>query len=214
MADTRNIITISRQFGSGGRNIGAKLAKKLGIPFYDHELIMEASKDSGIDPEMVKALEETSTSAMMYSLSTSSIFGGGAFSPIIDLPMTDKVFLAQSEVIRNLAAQGSCVIVGRCANYVLRDDPDVVDLFIHRDRDERINQIAKLFDLTQKKAAETVKKVDKQRANYYSYYTDKNWGQAENYDLCLNSGKLGEDSCVETIVLFIDKLNTRKRIRG
>ncbi len=211
--EDRIIITISRQFGSGGRNIAKRLAKKLDIPFYDHELIIEGARESGIDPEMVKALEETPTNSLFYSLSTSSIFGGGSFSPIVDLPMTDKVFLAQSEVIRNFAQQGSCVIVGRCANYVLRDDPDTVDIFIHRPTEKRINQVSKLYDLTRKKAKEYVKKVDKQRAGYYSYYSDKNWGQADNYDLCINSEMLGEGGCVDVISQFIEKMNLRKKTR-
>jgi len=208
------IITISRQFGSGGRNIAKKIAKAMDIPFYDNELIIEGAKESGIDPDMVRALEETPTNSLFYSLSTSSVFGGGQFSPIIDLPMTDKVFLAQSEVIRKFAEKGSCVIVGRCANYVLRDNPDTLDIFIHRAVDERVNQVAKLYDLSQKKARETVKKVDKQRSGYYSYYSDKNWGQADNYDLALNSGLLGEDGCVAVIQSYIDKMMQRRKVRG
>lgn len=210
----RIIITISRQFGSGGRNIGRKLAKNLGIPFYDNELITESAKESGIDPDMVKALEETPTNSLLYSLTTGSVFGGGSFSPIIDLPITDKVFMAQSEVIRRFAQEGSCVIVGRCANYVLKDDPDVLDVFIHRDVDERINQVSKIYDLSRKKAKETVKKIDKQRSGYYSYYSDRNWGQADNYDLCLNSGMLGEDGCVAVIEAYIERMNMRKKTRG
>ncbi|MGL4283198.1 AAA family ATPase [Eubacterium aggregans] len=145
MCTKRQIITISRQFGSGGHNIAKRLAKRLKIPFYDEEIIVEAAKESGIDPEMVKALEETPTNSLLYSLSSSAIFGGGSFSPVVDLPMTDKVFLAQSEVIRQYAEAGSCVIVGRCGNFVLLDDPDAVDVFIHRDLEERINKVAKFI---------------------------------------------------------------------
>ncbi|MDD2415014.1 MAG: cytidylate kinase-like family protein [Eubacteriaceae bacterium] len=212
--DNKIIITLSRQFGSGGRNIGKKIAKKLDIPFYDNELITEGAAESGLDPDMVKALEETPTNSLLYSLSTSSVFGGTQFSPIIDLPMTDKVFLAQSEVIRKYAQAGSCVIVGRCANYVLKDNPNTLDIFIHRHVDERVNQVAKLYDLSQKKARETVKKIDKQRSGYYSYYSDKNWGQADNYDLALNSGMLGEDGCVTVIQAYIDKMMQRRKVRG
>ncbi|MEA5074341.1 MAG: cytidylate kinase-like family protein [Eubacterium aggregans] len=214
MRAKRQIITISRQFGSGGHNIAKRLAKRLEIPFYDEEIIVEAAKESGIDPEMVKALEETPTNSLLYSLSSSAIFGGGSFSPVVDLPMTDKVFLAQSEVIRQYAEAGSCVIVGRCGNFVLRDDPDAVDVFIHRDLEERINQVAKLYDLTQKKAAESVKKVDKQRSGYANYYSDRNWGQADNYDLALNSGLLGEDGCIEVIITFLNRMALRKKARG
>lgn len=210
----RIIITIARQFGSGGRNIGKKLAKALEIPFYDQELIDEGAKESGINPEMVKDLEETPTNSLLYSIATSSFFGAGHFSPTVELPMTDRLFLAQSDVIRKFASEGSCVIVGRCANYVLRDDEDTVDVFIHRDFEERVNQVSKIYDLNLKKAEETVKKIDKRRSNYYSYYSDKKWGQADNYDLCLNSGALGEDSCVDIIRAFIEKRNIRKKARG
>lgn len=210
----RIIITIARQFGSGGKNIGQKLAKALNIPFYDQELIDEGAKESGINPEMAKELEETPTSSLLYSIASSSFFGNGHFSPTVDLPITDRLFLAQSEVIRKFAEEGSCVVVGRCANYVLRDDENAIDVFIHRDFDERVNQVAKLYDLNQKKAEETVKKVDKKRSSYYSYYSDKNWGQADNYDLCLNSGLLGEDNCVDLIVEFVDRMAKRKKARG
>lgn len=208
----RIIITISRQFGSGGRNIGRKLAKALDIPFYDQELIDEGARESGINPEMVKDLEETPTNSLLYSIATSS-FLGGHFSPTVELPITDRLFLAQSDVIRKFAEKGSCVIVGRAANYILREDPDVLNIFIHRDQDERINQVSKLYDLTYKKAADMVRKIDKQRGSYYSYYTDRNWGLAENYDLCLNSGLLGEDNCVALIRDFIEKNRIRVRAR-
>ncbi len=212
--DERIIITISRQFGSGGRNIGKRLAKALDIPFYDSELIDEGAKESGINPEMVRDMEETPTNSLLYSIATSPFFGTSHFSPSVELPLTDRLFLAQSEVIRKFADQGSCVIVGRCANYVLREDPDVVNVFIHRDFEERVNQVAKLYDLSQKKAEDLVKKTDKKRSNYYAYYSDNRWGQAENYDLSIDSGKLGEDSTVSLIVDFIEKRNLRKRIRG
>ncbi len=212
----RMIITISRQFGSGGRNIGERIAKKRGIPFYDNELIIEGAKESGVDPEMVKSLEETPTKAMLYALSGGgggSFFGG--FSPVIDMPITDKLFVAQSEVIRRFAteAEKGCVIVGRAADYVLRDDPDTLNIFIHRDFDERVNQVAKRYDLTRKKAHDRVKKIDKQRAGYYSYYADKHWGQVDNYDLCLNSGILGEDGCVAVIDATIDNMLLRRKAR-
>ena len=206
------VITISRQFGSGGRNIAKQLAKILDIPFYDQELIVEGAKESGLDPDMVKVLEETSGSGLLYSFTPNTVFGG-AFSPVVDLPMTDKVFLAQSEAIRKFAQEGSCVIVGRCANYVLRDFPDVLNVFIHRDFEERVNQTSKLFDLNKKKSLELVKKTDKQRASYYSYYTDNHWGLAENYDLSLDSGKLGEDGSVFIIKSFLEKMELRNKSR-
>ncbi|MBM6968388.1 MULTISPECIES: AAA family ATPase [Pseudoramibacter] len=210
----RVILTFSRQFGSGGSNIAKRLAKELAIPFYDQELITESAKDTGIAPNMVKALEETPTNSLLYAIAAGTAYGGAVTpSALTALPMTDRVFLSQSDVIRRYADEGSCVILGRCADYILRKDPDAISVYIHRDHDERVHQVAKLYDKTEKKAAEMVKKMDKRRANYYAYYTDKRWGDAENYDICLNSGVLGEDGCVDLLKMTVDAILTRRQSR-
>lgn len=210
----RVILTFSRQFGSGGSNIAKRLAKELVIPFYDQELITESAKDTGIAPNMVKALEETPTNSLLYAIAAGTAYGGAVTpSTLAALPMTDRVFLSQSDVIRRYANEGSCVILGRCADYILRKDPDVISVYIHRDHDERVHQVAKLYDKTEEKAVEMVKKMDKRRANYYAYYTDKRWGDAENYDICLNSGVLGEDSCVDLLKTTVNAILTRRKSR-
>ncbi|NLN98634.1 MAG: cytidylate kinase-like family protein [Eubacteriaceae bacterium] len=211
---TRKIITISRQFGSGGKNIGERLALKLKIPFYDSALIYESAKKTGLNPEIVKDLEESPSNSLLYSLVANSFLGAGSFSPIMELPIIDKIFIAQSKEIRKIAEAGSCVIVGRCGNYILRDDPDLYSIFIHRNLEERIHQVSKINNLSLAKAEELVHKTDKRRKNYYNYYTDEEWSKAENYNLSLDSGMLGEDGCVDLIESFIEKSEIRKKIRG
>ncbi len=211
--ETRKVITISRQFGSGGKNIGKRLALKLKIPFYDNALIYESAKKTGLNPEIVKEMEETPSNSLLYSIATNSFLGVGNFSPIMELPITDKIFIAQSEEIRKIAKAGSCVIVGRCANYILQDDPDLYSIFIHRNLEERIHQVSKINNLSLGKAEELVHKTDKRRKNYYNYYTDEEWSKADNYNLSLDSGMLGEDGCIDMILDFIEISETRKKIR-
>ena len=210
----RTIICISRQLGSGGKNIGQKLAKQLGIEFYDQKLIEETAKESGMCRETVEELEETPTNSLLYSMYSTPFFGGFGFNPVVDLPMTDRLFVTQADIIREAAKKGSCVIVGRCADYILKDDPDLFTVFIHRDQEERVNQISKTYDISLKKAEELVKKGDKKRSHYYNYYSDRHWGEAENYDMTINSDILGEDYTVELIVKCLEKRALRIKARG
>lgn len=210
----RTIITISRQYGSGGRNIGRKLAKALDIPFYDKDLIYEAAKESGISPDVARDLEERPTNALLYSYSPTSFFSMANYSPEIKLPLTDLLFLAQADTIRKFADMGSCVIVGRCGNYILRDDPDTIDLYIHRAFGDRVNQVQKREDIPHREAVDLVKRTDKQRQNYHNHYTDFKWGESDNYDLVLNSGMLGEDGAVEVIEKFVEMYAIRRKSRN
>lgn len=210
----RTIITISRQYGSGGRNIGRKLAKTLDIPFYDKDLIYEAAKESGINPEVAKDLEERPTNALLYSYSPTSFFSMSNYSPEIKLPLTDLLFLAQADAIRKFADMGSCVIVGRCGNYILREDPDTIDLYIHRAFAERVNQIQKREDISRREAVDLVKRTDKHRQNYHNHYTDFKWGGSDNYDLVINSGMLGEDGAVAVIEKFVEMWGIRRKSRN
>ena len=197
----RIIITIARQFGSGGRNIGKKLAKALEIPFYDQELIDEGAKESGINPEMVKDLEETPTNSLLYSIATSSFFGAGHFSPTVELPMTDRLFLAQSDVIRKFAAEGSCVIVGRCADFVLREqDVRLLREFISAPEEHRVARKMEQERLSHNQAVQLVRKMDKQRKKYYESYTGQVWGAPQFHDLCLDTSRFSIPECVELIV--------------
>lgn len=196
----KTVITISRQFGSGGRVIGKQLADRLGIPFYDHELISMAAKETGFSEEVFERVDEKASSSLLYSLYMGSyMMGGGLAAGPAELPFNDKVFLIQSQIIRDVAAQGSCVIVGRCADYVLKNEDDCINAYIYADLASRVDRAVHNYEVPPDKAEDVVIKTDKRRAAYYSYYSGRKWGQAENYDLSLNSGKLGEEGCIQIL---------------
>lgn len=195
---TNAIITISREYGSGGREIGKKLAQQLEIPFYDHELISIAAKKSGFAEGIFDQADQRPTGSLLYTL---SMFGGPATA--FDLPLNDKVFLIQSDIIREVASQGGCVIVGRCADYVLKGNPNLINIFIHGDLKDRMEWAIKENDIPPEKAKDAVLKIDKRRATYYNYYTSQKFGRAQNYDLTLNSSSLGRDASVEVIKQFV-----------
>ena len=198
------IITISRQYGSGGRFIGRKLAEALDIPFYDKELITMSAEESGMSREIFEKVDEKASSSLLYTLSMNAYLLHG-MAGVPDLPLNDKVFLIQSEVIRKAAANGPCVIVGRCADYVLRENPACVNVYIYSDMEDRVHRATTYYNLSADRAQEQIQKTDKKRAAYYNFYTSLKWGRAENYDLSLNSAKLGIDGCVEVIRAFIDQ---------
>ena len=193
-----SIITISRQFGSGGRFIAKKLAEKLGIPYYDNELITLAAKESGYSEAIFEKAEQISTHSFLYSL---SIFGSA--EGLYGLPLADKVYLAQSEVIKKVADNGPCVIVGRCSDYVLRDYDNVLNFFIYSDEEHKIKRATTYYGLNSDKVSEELRKKDKKRANYYNYYTSQRWGDAENYHLSLNSDAVGIDAAVDILASFV-----------
>ena len=197
------IITIGRQFGSGGRSIGQKIAEKLDIHFYDKELISIAAKESGTDPEIFKDVDEKAANSLLYSLSTGMYGFGSGFSAMGDLPVNDKLYLLQHKIIKEIAEKESCVIVGRCADYVLRENPDCVNIFIYADMAFRKEQSVKKHGIDEARAEHIINKTDKSRANYYSFYSGQKWGMAENYDLCINSSKLSEDKIVDLIIDYI-----------
>lgn len=199
----RTVITIGRQFGSGGREIGERLAKELDIPFYDKDLVTMAAQKSDMHQDVLKDIDERATNSLLYSIVTGNAMRG-INSPIYyEMPINDKLFIAQSEVIKNVANQGACVIVGRCADYVLEDsDLSVINVFIHSDMQSRIARVQQRYDLSADKAREKVTKTEKQRKTYYNYYTNREWGKIENYDICVNSGKIGLDNAVSIIKAF------------
>lgn len=185
-AGEHTIITISRQHGSGGREIGQKVAKQLGIPFYDREIIELAAKSSDIDIRFFENSETKGTGNLLYRLSN---------DVHLTQPITDKIFLQQVQVIRDLAAKGSCVIVGRCADAILADQAHLLRVFVCADADTRENRVRTVY----REPAEDLDKLEKNRRSYYQHYTGRNFGDAENYDMCLNSGSLGMEECVKTI---------------
>lgn len=205
------IYTIGREFGSGGKQVGEKLAERLGIKLYDKELLQQAAKDSGFCEEIFENHDEKPTNSFLYSLvmDTYSVSGYSA-APFLDMPLNHKVFLAQFETIKKIAEQESCVIVGRCADYALAENPDCINVFIHADMDFRIKNICKKLDVTDNKARDIINKTDKQRASYYNYYTSKKWGDSKSYNLSLDAGKLGIDNCVEMILKYRELMDNMK----
>lgn len=198
----KTIITISRQFGSGGREIGKKLAEALGIPFYDKELIEMAAKESGIDEELFED-EEYRTSRGFYLLGAIGFTLGSPITSISEMSLNDRLFLVQSETIENIAEKGPCVIVGRCADYVLQEKHSTINIFIHASMKDRKERAIHSYEVDERNIEASISKIDKRRANYYNYYTDRKWGAAENYDIVLNSSKFGIDGCVEIIKQII-----------
>jgi cytidylate kinase len=197
------VFTIGREFGSGGKQVGEKLAEKLGINLYDKELLQKAAKDSGFCQEIFENHDEKPTNSFLYSLVMDTYSGGGYSSaPFLDMPLNHKVFLAQFDTIKNIAENESCVIVGRCADYALSGNPDCINIFIHADIDDRAKVVSKRLNITESKAKDMCTKQDKQRASYYNYYTSKKWGDSRSYDLTLNTSKLTVDQCVELIIKY------------
>lgn len=195
------IITISREYGSGGRIIGQKLSEKLGIPFYDNELITLAAERSGINEEYFKEVDSMPKSSIILSLSVLS-----PSTEVYGMPLNEKIFLTQSKVIREVAEEGPCVIVGRCADFVLENNPNVVNVFIHSSMTNRVKRVKEVYgDKAHDNVESYIKKIDRRRASYYSFFTDKSWGKANNYSLVLNSDQIGIDNCVDIIIDYINK---------
>ncbi len=196
------IITIGRQCGSGGREIGKKLAEKLGVPFYDKELLRLAAEHSGIAPENFDAYDEVPTNSLLYYLSVGNY---GMDGLQYEMPIHQKVFLAQFEALQKLADKGeSCVILGRCADYALAKRKQVVNVFLRANPAERAKRMMAAHDLPEKKAADLMIKTDKRRANYHNFYANTRWGSADSYDLIIDSLKTGIDETVELIAAYAD----------
>ncbi|MBP3813899.1 cytidylate kinase-like family protein [Butyrivibrio sp. VCB2001] len=207
------IITIGRQFGSGGREIGEKLAEHFGIKCYDKELLSRAAKESGFCEEMIQNHDERPTNSFLYNLVMDTYSFGYNASSFVDMPISHKVFLAQFDTIKKIADEGPCVIVGRCADYALADYDNVLNLFIHGNEECKIKRLKERFDdiTTDDKAREMMNKKDKQRQSYYNYYSSKKWGRADSYDLCINSSILGIDGTVKFIIQYIEDFENSKK---
>lgn len=197
------IVTISREFGSGGRLVGKKLAKKLDLPYYDRELIQMAAEKSGLSPEFIARNEEHASSSFLFSLATNPHAGSGYFMQY-DVPVGDKAFFAQSAVIRELAEKGSCVIVGRCGGYILRENPDCFNVFLHGSLDDRLTRAVEVYGNDPKGLADKLVKTDKGRANYHKYYTGENWNDIRSYHLSINTAVSGIDGAVEAIAAAVN----------
>lgn len=205
------IITIGRQFGSAGREIGELIAQHYNIQCCDKELLARAAKESGFCEEMISNHDERPTSSFLYNLVMDSYSFGYNASAYVDVPMSQKVFLAQFNAIKAMAEEGPTIFIGRCADYALADRNDTLRIFIYADEEDKIKRLRNRFpDLTSDaKAKDMMLRKDKQRQSYYNYYTSKKWGRAENYDLCVNSSILGEKGTAELIIKFIDEFESK-----
>ena len=204
------VITIGRQFGSAGREIGEKIADYFGIKCYDKELLSRAAKESGFFQEMLENHDERPTNSFLYNLVMDTYSFGYNASSFVDMPISHKVFLAQFDTIKMIAEEGPCVIVGRCADYALSDFKNCIHLFIYGDEATKIKRISEKYNLSEQKAKEMIIKKDKQRQSYYNYYSSKKWGRADSYDLCINSSILGVDGTVKLITQYIQDFEDRK----
>ena len=205
------VITIGRQFGSAGRVIGETVAGLFGIKCYDKELLTRAAKESGLCEEMLANHDERPTNSFLYNLVMDTYSFGYNASSFVDMPISQKVFLAQFDTIKKIAEEGPCVIVGRCADYALSDFSNCIHLFIYADEEARVRRISRKYDLTAAKARDMIVKKDKQRQSYYNYYSSKKWGRADSYDLCINSSLLGVDGTVRLITQYIQDFEDRTK---
>lgn len=197
------IITLGRQYGSGGREIGQKIADHYDIPFYDNELITRAAKESGFAEETFAKAEDKATNSLLYSLAMGiNVYGNQDFG-FTGLSLDDRIFLAQSDVIRKVADEGPCVIVGRCADYVLKERDNIVNLFVKASMSFRLERVVKEYGEEEKKAADIILKNDKRRANYYSYHVGEKWTDLNNYDLVIRSDFAGIEQSVRCICGYL-----------
>ena len=189
LGGTLMIITITREFGSGGRTIAKKLAEKLGYAYYDYEIVQQIAQESGFAKEYIEENGEDASSTSTFGF----IWNNYGYN------LSDELYIAQRNVICELADKGNCVIVGRCSDYILRDRKDVLNVFIHADFEYRKNRVVSVYGQNEFSPDKRIKDKDKRRIAYYKYYTDRKWADAKNYQLCLDSGVLGIDKCVEII---------------
>lgn len=194
------VITIARQYGSGGHEIGETIATKLDIPFYDKALIAMAAKKSGFSEDVFADVDERATSSLLYSMVMGTYGFGGRIAGINEMPINDQLFMIQSEIIKKAAASGPCVIIGRCADYILRESKHILRVFIHADKAWRVDRVVERGLCEAKKAPDYITKMDKQRANYYNFYSNNHWDALKNYDITLNTGKYTVEQAAEIII--------------
>lgn len=196
------VITIARQYGSGGRTIGAMLSEKLGIPYYDRDLLKLASEESGINEALFANADEKVKGTNLFK-AAKKVYGGELIPPESDdFTSNDNLFNYQAKIIRELAATESCIIIGRCADFVLKDEENVLSVFIHAPKEYCLKQAGKKLNMTERELEKFIQKTDKYRADYYRYHTGREWTDARNYDLCLDSSKLGYERCVQEIMAY------------
>lgn len=200
------VLTFARQFGSGGHEVAKTTAEILGIPFYDKELIAIAAKESGLSEHLFDGLDEKPTNSFLYSLVMGVQSGASSYCRYGDVTGSDNIFRIQAQVIRQIADKGPCVIVGRCADYILREYENLVSVFVHADMEQRTARIMKRYNLKEKNAEDYINKTDKRRNSFYNFYTNRIWGSVENYNLAIDTAQVGIKNAAEIIADYVKKL--------
>lgn len=194
------IITIARQYGSGGREIGERVARILGIPLFDKQLIADAASKGNLNEEVIKKADETAANSLLYTLAMGSNIIGSTMHFGYKMPINDKLFILQSEVIKEYAKNGSCVIIGRCADYVLREEKDIFRIFVYGDLEHRKERVKERHpEIKPSQVVDVINKTDRRRASYYNFYTGNKWGKYDNYDMAVNSSTLGIEETAHMI---------------
>ena len=201
------VVTIARQYGSGGREIGERVAEMLGFPLIDKELIKDAASKSELNEDIIKNADESAANSLLYTLAMGSNVLGATMHFGYKMPINDKLFILQSDAIKEYAANGSCVIIGRCADYVLRDEPNLFRIFIYGDLDHRKERVAARHpEIKNTQIIDVINKTDKRRSSYYNFYTGRKWGKYDNYDMAVNSSTFGIEETARIIAAAVQKL--------
>lgn len=202
--EKKYVITIARGYGSGGKTIGKMLSEDLKIPYYDRELLRLASDDSGINEQLFAKADEKLKKSLLFRVAKKAYKGELIPPDSDDFVSNDNLFNYQAKIIKELAETENCIIIGRCADYVLKDCENVVKVFVHAPLADCINTLKEMTGNPEKEIVKQIESIDKHRAEYYKYYTGRDWDNAMNYDLCLNSSQLGFDKCVEIVKSYLD----------
>ncbi len=198
------VITIGREFGSGGKYIGEQLAKELNVKFYDREILERLSKEEHIDIRLLEKVDESNKNSFWYALATASMSATNQVNSIAELPMNDRAFIETSRMIEKIAKEDNCVIIGRCSNVILRNHPKSIHVFIYSSNEEfKVKRKVEFEGLDEKKAIKTMRKKDKERASHYQYYTNEKWGARSGYDILIDTAKTGVDGAVELLKQYI-----------
>ena len=195
------VITIGRQFGCGAREIGTKLAERMNISYYDKEIIKRTSKESGFDEDLFKFYDEKPTNSFLFNVSADGFIPMGNTG----LSLEDQIIQFQFDTIKKVADEGSCIIVGRCADYILRENKNLISVYLHADEEYRKKRIIAEYNCSDKEALKQMKATDKKRAKFHNFYSDNSWGDAATYDLSIDVSKLGIDNTVDLIAEYVQK---------
>ncbi len=203
----KTIITIGRELGSGGRTIGKQVAQKLGIDYYDYEIIDETAKKSGFSTDFIQKSEQRVTNSLLYNLALGSSYGMNPYGGGNAVNLETQLFLTQQKIIKEIADRGSCVIVGRCADYILREYDGLFRVFVYADAEFRRKRLIEQYNYSPETSLKEIKKADKKRSGHYLTFTEQHWGRRQNYDLMLNSGLIGIDNTADLIVNAVNTIN-------